>query len=136
MDESVHTPVLRRAARELLAVRPGGRYVDATVNGGGHAADILDASAPDGIVLGIDRDAAILESARTRLGGAVAAGRLRLVHGSFRDLQRHLAAAPSTSTAAAAASPSPPTSLSTCASIPTATTKTPRRSSPAPTQTS
>jgi 16S rRNA (cytosine1402-N4)-methyltransferase len=93
MNEPVHTPVLRRQVRELLAVRAGGRYVDATVNGGGHAADILDACSPGGVVLGIDRDAEILASTGARLGDAVEAGRLRLVHGSFRDLERHLAEA-------------------------------------------
>jgi 16S rRNA (cytosine1402-N4)-methyltransferase len=91
MNDAVHTPVLRQQVRELLAVRPGGRYVDATVNGGGHTADILEASSPDGMVLGIDRDAAILESTRARLAAHVEAGRLRLVHGSFRDLEGHLA---------------------------------------------
>ena len=38
---------------EYLAIKPGGRYVDATLGEGGHTARILAASAPDGQVLGI-----------------------------------------------------------------------------------
>jgi 16S rRNA (cytosine1402-N4)-methyltransferase len=89
MSEAVHTPVLRERVLALLAVRPGGRYVDATVDGGGHAQDILAGSAPGGLVLGIDRDAEILAATAARLAADVEAGRLQLVHGSFRALQRH-----------------------------------------------
>ena len=41
---------------ELLAVRPGGLYVDGTVGLGGHAAEILRRSAPDGRLLAFDKD--------------------------------------------------------------------------------
>jgi 16S rRNA (cytosine1402-N4)-methyltransferase len=88
MNETIHTPVLRRQVLELLDVRPGGRYIDATIDGGGHARDVLEASAPDGALLGIDRDPVILESTRERLAAHVDAGRLRLLHGSFRELDR------------------------------------------------
>jgi 16S rRNA (cytosine1402-N4)-methyltransferase len=84
--DSIHVPVLSDRVLELLGVRPGGRYVDATVDGGGHAAAVLAASAPDGCVLGIDRDGEILEHTRRRLAAEVGAGRLRLAHGDFRRL--------------------------------------------------
>jgi 16S rRNA (cytosine1402-N4)-methyltransferase len=85
---SVHTPILRGAVLELLGVRPGGRWIDATIDGGGHAADVLAASAPDGLLLGIDRDAAMLDATRARFAGHVASGRLRLLHANFRALDR------------------------------------------------
>ncbi len=57
MDEArTHVPVLYDQVLAGLSVRPGGRYVDATVGGGGHAAGILRASAPDGRLLGLDAD--------------------------------------------------------------------------------
>jgi len=52
---------------QFLAPRDGGRYVDATLGGGGHAAAILEASSPTGTLLGIDRDPDAIEAARHRL---------------------------------------------------------------------
>ena len=69
-----------------LAPHAGGRYVDGTLGGAGHSALLLDASAPDGRVLGIDADAAALERARERLAPAVTAGRLLLRQGNFAQM--------------------------------------------------
>jgi 16S rRNA (cytosine1402-N4)-methyltransferase len=79
-----HSPVLLDETMGLLAVRPGGLYVDGTVGLGGHAHEILVRSAPDGRVVGVDRDAETLERARERL--AFFGGRVRLVHGDYREL--------------------------------------------------
>lgn len=54
--ERAHVSVLLQAVIEFLAPRDGGRYIDATLGAGGHAAAILDASAPDGCLLGLDAD--------------------------------------------------------------------------------
>ena len=80
----VHVPVLFHAILDGLQVRSGGRYIDATVGGGGHAAGILAASSPAGRLLGLDRDPAAVEVARARLSSY--AGRAVLVHGSFACL--------------------------------------------------
>nr|HID13237.1 16S rRNA (cytosine(1402)-N(4))-methyltransferase RsmH [Anaerolineae bacterium] len=80
----IHVPVLFQAILDGLQVRPGGRYIDATVGGGGHAAGILVASSPDGRLLGLDRDPAAVEAARVRL--ASYAERVVLVHSSFTRL--------------------------------------------------
>jgi len=53
---SEHVPVLTDEVVAGLQVRPGGRYLDATLGAGGHTASILHASAPDGLVLGLDAD--------------------------------------------------------------------------------
>ena len=61
-----HIPVLRDEVVSLFASVPPGTVVDATVGGGGHAAALLEAY-PTLRVLGMDRDPAALEAARSRL---------------------------------------------------------------------
>ena len=62
-----HIPVLAEEAIKALAVQPGGRYIDCTLGGGGHAAAILERSSPGGQLLGIDADPEALNTARERL---------------------------------------------------------------------
>jgi 16S rRNA (cytosine1402-N4)-methyltransferase len=79
-----HEPVMLREVLAGLAVRPGGRYVDCTLDGGGHAEAIMDAASPGGELLGIDEDVDVMSMARNRLarfGSAVA-----YVQGNFRDV--------------------------------------------------
>ncbi len=79
-----HRPVLLKQAAGLLNLRPGGVYVDATIGGGGHAREMLERSAPDGRVIGIDRDPRALEAAGSCL--AAFGHRLILRAGDFRDM--------------------------------------------------
>ena len=67
MEHAAHRPVLPREVLDALGCRPGGLWVDGTVGAGGHALAILGATSPDGRLVGIDRDAEILEQARARL---------------------------------------------------------------------
>ena len=80
----VHQPVMVREVLAALAVTPGGRYVDCTVNGGGHAEAILEAAAPGGALIGIDADPEALAVGARRLArfGSAAA----VVQGNFRDV--------------------------------------------------
>lgn len=80
-----HRPALLRETVEALSVGPGDRCVDATVGDGGHARALLEATSPDGQLLGIDADAQALERARTRLQPF--AGRLTLVNDNFANLE-------------------------------------------------
>jgi 16S rRNA (cytosine1402-N4)-methyltransferase len=84
MEHAAHRPVLRREVVVALACRSGGTWVDGTVGAGGHAEAILGATAPDGRLVGCDRDADVLEAARRRL--AAFAARVVLRHADHRDL--------------------------------------------------
>lgn len=79
-----HTPVMVEQVLHALAVQPGGRYVDATLGGGGHAQAVLEAASPGGLLLGIDADPNALGLARARLARFGDAA--LLVEGNFRDL--------------------------------------------------
>ncbi len=79
-----HEPVLFGEVLQALRPQPGGRYVDATLGLGGHTRALLEACAPDGSVLGIDRDQAVLEEAVRRLGAL--GERLVPVVGDFADV--------------------------------------------------
>jgi 16S rRNA (cytosine1402-N4)-methyltransferase len=89
-DDAGHVPVLLAETLEQLAVRPGGLWVDGTVGLGGHAEAVLRATAPDGRLLGLDRDAEALERARARL--APFGARVRLEHADYRELAERLGA--------------------------------------------
>jgi 16S rRNA (cytosine1402-N4)-methyltransferase len=80
-----HLPVMADRCIELLRPRPGGTYVDATLGLGGHAERLLQESAPEGRVIGLDRDPAALALARERLA-AHGPERLVTVAASFADL--------------------------------------------------
>ena len=86
MPEFVHKSVLAREVVVACAPRAGGLYLDGTVGGGGHAALILEASGPDGRLIGLDRDAAALAAAGERLAGY--AGRFELHQANFEEMER------------------------------------------------
>ncbi len=71
-----------------LQCKPGGVYVDCTLGYAGLASHILGRTAPDGILVGIDRDATALAESRRRLSADSA--RARLLHGNFRELKSHV----------------------------------------------
>jgi 16S rRNA (cytosine1402-N4)-methyltransferase len=83
-DTYRHEPVLLDEACSLLGLGPGMTVVDGTVGGGGHARAILERTAPDGRLVGLDLDVEALRAAQERLGPYGA--RLRLVRSSFRNL--------------------------------------------------
>jgi 16S rRNA (cytosine1402-N4)-methyltransferase len=91
-SDAGHVPVLLAEVLELLAVRPGGLCVDGTVGLGGHAAAVLRATAPDGRLLGLDRDGESLAAAQARL--AEFGARVRLEHADYREIPERLAGEP------------------------------------------
>jgi 16S rRNA (cytosine1402-N4)-methyltransferase len=80
-----HTPVLLEETMEALSVQAGGRYIDCTLGGGGHAAAILEHSSPGGQLLGIDADPEAIKLARERLSAY--SGSTLLVNQNFVNLR-------------------------------------------------
>ena len=62
-----HEPVLYQEIIHALRPKSTGYYVDGTLGAGGHAAGLLAASEPGGMLLGLDVDPQALELARKNL---------------------------------------------------------------------
>ncbi|MBN1876869.1 MAG: 16S rRNA (cytosine(1402)-N(4))-methyltransferase RsmH [Anaerolineae bacterium] len=92
MNEERHIPVLLAEVLAGLNVQTGGRYLDATIGGAGHAQAILDASAPTGQLLGLDRDPDAASRAAARL--ACFGARAQVIHASYVQLAQWLDGAP------------------------------------------
>ncbi len=89
MNDLPHQPVLYKEIIHALQPHDGGRYVDGTLGAGGHARGILEASAPDGQLLGLDVDPQALALARKTL--APYEQRTHLVQASYTSLSAQLA---------------------------------------------
>lgn len=79
-----HQPVLYHEIILALQPKSTGLYVDGTVGAGGHARGILEASAPDGRLMGLDVDPQALALARKTL--APYGERVRLAQASYATL--------------------------------------------------
>ncbi len=80
-----HIPVMLEESVRALAIAPGGRFIEATLGAGGHAAAILEHSSPGGQLLGIDADPEAIELARQRL--AAHKESILLVNENFAHLE-------------------------------------------------
>lgn len=91
-----HVPALLKETIDYLGVKPGKKYIDATLGGGGHSEAIIKSG---GILLGIDRDPHAIEFASERLRRACPAPNQtvqgqafcptqppRVVQGNFADI--------------------------------------------------
>jgi 16S rRNA (cytosine1402-N4)-methyltransferase len=84
VSDFVHKPVMLVEVLSALNPKPGGRYVDGTIGGAGHATAILEASSPTGWLYGFDRDGEALAAAQKRLGRFT--GRFELRRGNFAEM--------------------------------------------------
>jgi 16S rRNA (cytosine1402-N4)-methyltransferase len=68
-DEAVpvHVPVMVTEIAAAVVRRSPGVFVDATVNGGGHAEELMKVLPKDNVYIGIDADGGALDRARLRL---------------------------------------------------------------------
>lgn len=81
--EFLHTSVLPDETLELLEVQPDGIYVDGTLGGGGHAAQIAARLTCGGRLIGIDQDQNALAAAKKRLA---AYSNITFVHSNFCEI--------------------------------------------------
>ena len=79
-----HLPVLAEEVIEMLQPAAGSLQIDATVGGGGHTERILEASDPDGRLLGLDADGAAIARVAQRLERF--GDRLVLRQANFREV--------------------------------------------------
>jgi 16S rRNA (cytosine1402-N4)-methyltransferase len=83
--EATHIPVLADEVMSMLAPAPGSLQIDATLGGGGHTERILEATDPDGRLLGLDADGAAIARVDGRLRPRFG-DRLVLRQANFRQL--------------------------------------------------
>jgi 16S rRNA (cytosine1402-N4)-methyltransferase len=83
-----HVAVMSDEVIRFLAPKSGGVYVDGTLGGGGHSGQILEASSPDGILLGFDRDDEAIRVAAENLSRY--GDRVRLFHRNFAEIESSL----------------------------------------------
>ena len=81
-----HVPVLAEEVIEMLSPASGSLQIDATVGGGGHTERILEATTPDGRLLGLDADGAAIARVDARLRPRYG-DRLVLRQANFRELK-------------------------------------------------
>lgn len=79
-----HVTVLLKETVDGVVQNPHGIYVDMTLGGGGHSHEIASRLAPDGCLIGIDRDADALQAARQRLDKVHC--RIHLVHRNYIEI--------------------------------------------------
>lgn len=84
----MHQSVLYHEIIHALRPQSGGYYVDGTLGAGGHAWGILEASTPDGKLLGLDLDPQALTLSEKRL--APFSDRVTLIRASYLSLRRQL----------------------------------------------
>lgn len=82
--ENLHRPVLLDETVDLLNVRRGGLFVDATLGLGGHTEAILNAS-KNGVVVGLDQDGEAITVATERLKQF--GERVKIYHSNFSAMK-------------------------------------------------
>ena len=83
MNNGYHQPVLVKETIAMLKIRHGGKYIDATLGGGGHTKKILESG---GLVLGIDKDPEALTRIKNELPNYIKERKLIIHRGNFENL--------------------------------------------------
>ena len=88
-----HLPVLLDECLSGLNIKPDGAYLDCTLGGAGHSAEILKRLGAGGMLVGIDRDADAITAATARLDAVDSPAKRACLRGNFHDAPALLKAA-------------------------------------------
>lgn len=85
----IHRPVLVDEVVRHLQIKSDGYYIDGTVGAGGHLEAVVCSGGAGGppAIIAIDRDAQILEAAKSRVFGKSWGKGVRFLHGVYDDLE-------------------------------------------------
>jgi 16S rRNA (cytosine1402-N4)-methyltransferase len=80
--EIFHTPVMVKESLELLSIEKGEVIVDCTIGEGGHSIEFMKHVGPEGFLIGIDLDSAVLNKCFDRL--SLIGSNFKLFHENFK----------------------------------------------------
>lgn len=86
-----HVTVLLHETVDMLAVKPDGLYVDATLGGAGHSAYLLSQLSEQGHLYCFDQDQIAIDNAQIRLKDYIDRGMVTFIKDNFRHLAARLA---------------------------------------------
>lgn len=83
-----HEPVLLKEVIALLNLKRGASAIDATLDGGGHAAAMLEAVGENGKILGIEQDEEMINTLKSEIRNSKSEiwKNLIIARGNFRDI--------------------------------------------------
>jgi len=82
-----HTPVMLKEVMEILNPRPGQKFIDCTLGGGGYSKAILYRIGGNGKILAIDLDKLAINNAELKFKTEIKNKKLILAHENFKNLQ-------------------------------------------------
>src|SRR6056297_566162 len=82
----MHIPVLLNEVIQAFSPKPNENYIDCTIGAGGHTLKILEKTAPNGKVLGIDLSLKAIKKLKNLKKGL--SNRLILVNDNFSNLKK------------------------------------------------
>ncbi|MDF2524016.1 MAG: rRNA ((1402)-N(4))-methyltransferase [Clostridiales bacterium] len=85
--EFSHKPVLLDECIEYLDIKPDGTYLDGTLGGAGHSAEIFKRLDKNGTLIGVDQDAFALETSSKRLIEMGGQARLIFANKNFKHIK-------------------------------------------------
>lgn len=83
----MHLPVLTKEVLEFLNPKPGENFIDCTIDGGGHAKEILKKISPAGKLLGIDLDKKMIAALQAKIKNEKL-NNLIVAEGNFKNLKK------------------------------------------------